>query len=94
MKTNTNESGAKKMKSTGIVRRVDDLGRIVLPRELRKILNIDPRDSLEIFMDGDTIILRKYEPQCIFCGQASGVRTFKSKNICENCMKEINTINT
>ena len=87
---NINESGAKKMKSTGIVRRVDDLGRIVLPRELRKILNIDPRDSLEIFMDGDTIILRKYEPQCIFCGQANGVRTFKSKNVCENCMKEIN----
>ncbi len=78
------------MKSTGIVRRVDDLGRIVLPRELRKILNIDPRDSLEIFMDGDTIILRKYEPQCIFCGQANGVRTFKSKNVCENCIKEIN----
>lgn len=83
------------MKSTGIVRRVDDLGRIVLPRELRKILDIEPRDSLEIFMDGDTIILRKYEPQCIFCGQASGVRTFKSKNVCENCMKEINgTLNT
>lgn len=81
------------MKSTGIVRRVDDLGRIVLPRELRKILNIDPRDSLEIFMDGDTIILRKYEPQCIFCGQASGVRTFKSKNVCENCIKEINSVN-
>ncbi len=81
------------MKSTGIVRRVDDLGRIVLPRELRKILNIDPRDSLEIFMDGDTIILRKYEPQCIFCGQASGVRTFKSKNVCENCIKEINSSN-
>ena len=78
------------MKSTGIVRRVDDLGRIVLPREIRKILNIDPRDSLEIFMDGDTIILRKYEPQCIFCGQANGVRTFKSKYVCENCIKEIN----
>ncbi len=78
------------MKSTGIVRRIDDLGRIVLPRELRKILNIDPRDSLEIFMDGDTIILRKYEPQCIFCGQADGVRTFKSKNVCEKCIKDIN----
>ena len=81
------------MKSTGIVRRIDDLGRIVLPRELRKILNIDPRDSLEIFMDGDTIILRKYEPQCIFCGQADGVRTFKSKNVCEKCIKDINGMN-
>ena len=73
------------MKSTGIVRRVDDLGRIVLPRELRKKLDIESRDSLEIFTEVDTIILRKYEPQCIFCGQASGVRTFKSKNVCENC---------
>ena len=82
------------MKSTGIVRRLDDLGRIVLPRELRKILGINPRDSLEIFMDGDCVILRKYEPQCIFCGQASEVRTFKSKNICEECIKEIDSINS
>lgn len=80
------------MKSTGIVRRVDDLGRIVLPRELRKKLDIESRDSLEIFTEVDTIILRKYEPQCIFCGQASGVRTFKSKNVCENCIQEINGI--
>ncbi len=77
------------LKSTGIVRRVDDLGRIVLPMELRKILDIDSRDSLEIFMDGDSIILRKYAPQCIFCGQAENVHTFKSKNVCENCIKEI-----
>ena len=80
------------MKSTGIVRRVDDLGRIVLPRELRKMLNINSRDSLEIFMDGDAIILRKYEPQCIFCGQANGVRTFKSKKICEDCAKKIGSV--
>ncbi len=44
-------------------------------------------------MDGDTIILRKYEPQCIFCGQADGVRTFKSKNVCEKCIKDINGMN-
>lgn len=77
------------MKSTGIVRRVDDLGRIVLPMELRKILDIEPRDSLEIFMEGDTIVLKKYEPQCIFCRQAGNTETFKMKNVCSNCMQEI-----
>lgn len=77
------------MKSIGIVRRVDELGRIVLPIELRKILNIEPKDSLEIFVDGNTIMLRKYEPECIFCGDASNVRSIKGKNICSNCIKSI-----
>ena len=77
------------MKSIGIVRRVDELGRIVLPIELRKILNIEPKDSLEIFVDGNTIMLRKYEPECIFCGDASNVRSIKGKNICTNCIKSI-----
>lgn len=77
------------MKSTGIVRRVDELGRIVLPIELRKILDIESRDSLEIFVDGSTIMLRKYEPQCIFCGDASNVKNFNEKNVCINCMKNI-----
>ena len=80
------------MKSTGIVRRVDDLGRIVLPMELRKILDIEPRDSLEIFMEGDNVVLRKYEPQCIFCGQAGDTASFKMKNVCKNCVKEISQI--
>lgn len=80
------------MKSTGIVRRVDDLGRIVLPMELRKILDIEPRDSLEIFMEGDNVVLRKYEPQCIFCGQAGDTEPFKMKNVCKNCVKEISQI--
>lgn len=77
------------VKSTGIVRRVDDLGRIVLPMELRKILDIEPRDSLEIFMEGDNVILRKYEPQCIFCGQAGNTELFKMKNVCKDCVREI-----
>ena len=80
------------VKSTGIVRRVDDLGRIVLPMELRKILDIEPRDSLEIFMEGDNVVLRKYEPQCIFCGQAGDTESFKMKNVCKNCVKEISQI--
>ncbi len=74
------------MKSTGIVRKVDELGRIVLPIELRRTLNIEIKDALEIYVDGDQIILKKYEPACVFCGDARNVENFKGKNICENCL--------
>ena len=77
------------MKSTGIVRRVDDLGRVVLPMELRKTLEIEPRDALEIFLDGSTVALKKYAPQCAFCGESEDVIAFKSKNICQECAEEI-----
>ena len=60
------------MKSTGIVRKVDDLGRIVLPIELRRTLDIHERDSIEIFVDGNQIVLKKYSPACIFCGRGGG----------------------
>lgn len=73
------------MKSTGIVRKVDELGRIVLPIELRRTLNINEKDALEIFVDTDRIILQKYEPACIFCGNADGIITYKGRNICEGC---------
>ena len=77
------------MKSTGIVRKVDELGRVVLPIELRRTLDIAERDALEIFVDGPTIILKKYEPACIFCGGARDVIIYKGKCICPSCMKEI-----
>ncbi|NBI06286.1 AbrB/MazE/SpoVT family DNA-binding domain-containing protein [Senegalia massiliensis] len=77
------------MKSTGIVRKVDELGRVVLPIELRRTLDIAERDALEIFVDGEKIILKKYAPACIFCGEAEGVSQFKGKNICEDCKSEI-----
>ena len=77
------------MKSTGIVRKVDELGRVVLPIELRRILNIDIKDAIEIYVEGDSIILRKYEPSCIFCGSSEGVKDFKGKNICSVCCDEI-----
>lgn len=73
------------MKATGMTRKVDELGRIVLPKELRTSLGIDAGDALGIFVDGENVILNKYEPCCIFCGEASGVLNFKSKNICEKC---------
>lgn len=77
------------MKSTGIVRKVDELGRIVLPVELRRTLNIAEKDSLEIYVDDDRIILKKYEPTCIFCASSKDVITFKGKNICPNCLNEL-----
>lgn len=77
------------MKATGIVRRVDDLGRIVLPIELRRNLNIDIRDSLEIFVDGDYIMLKKYEPACIFCGSVDDVVSYEGKNICRKCIEDL-----
>jgi len=78
-----------KMKSTGIVRKVDELGRVVLPIELRRTLDIAEKDALEIYVDGSTIILKKYEPACIFCGDAKDVTVYKGKNICPNCLREL-----
>lgn len=77
------------MKSTGIVRKVDDLGRVVLPIELRRTLDIAEKDSLEIYVDGEKIVLRKYEPACVFCGNASNVTNYRGKNICSDCKLEI-----
>ena len=80
------------MKSTGIVRKVDELGRIVLPIELRRTLNIAVKDSLEIYVEGSTIILKKYEPACIFCGDAKDVINYKGRNICRTCLDEMKKI--
>jgi len=79
------------VKSTGVVRKVDELGRVVIPIELRRVLNISEKDPLEIYVDGDKIILKKYEPGCIFCGNADAeeVVNFKGKNICTKCISEI-----
>lgn len=79
------------MKSTGIVRKVDELGRIVIPMEIRRTLNIAEKDPLEIYVDSDRIILRKYEAacSCIFCGNADEVTVFKNKNICKACLGKL-----
>lgn len=82
------------MKSTGMVRRVDDLGRVVLPKELRQMLGIEKRDGMdacvEIFVDGDAIVLKKYEPACMFCGEARDVVPFKGRLICPACISQLN----
>lgn len=77
------------MKSTGIVRKVDELGRIVLPIELRRTLDIAEKDSLEIYVDEGSIILRKYQPACIFCDNANDIVVYKGKNICKDCIRDM-----
>jgi len=81
------------MKSTGIVRNIDELGRIVVPKEIRLSKGIAKNDPVEIYVEGDNIILRKYNPVCHFCGNKDNVREFKGKNVCLDCIAEIKSIN-
>ena len=78
------------MKSTGIVRKMDELGRVVLPMEIRNTFDINPRDALEIFVEDDCIILRKYQPACVFCGETRYNVVFGEKRICRNCIEKLN----
>lgn len=80
------------MKSTGIIRKVDELGRIVIPKEMRDMFNIVEKDLIEIFIDGDNIILRKYEETCIFCKSNKNLSLFKDKSVCKNCIEKINGV--
>lgn len=80
------------LKSTGVVRKLDQLGRIVLPKELRTVLNLKEKDALEIYVDGEQIILKKYEPACVFCGEAREVVNYRGKNICKKCLEEMKSI--
>ena len=84
-----NERSGQGMKSTGIARKVDELGRIVLPIELRRTLDIAERDELEIYIEGSKIILKKYEPSCVFCGSSQNVISYKDKKICQNCVRNL-----
>ena len=77
------------MKSTGIVRKVDELGRSVLPIEMRRTLDIEEKDALEIYVEGSSVILKKYKPSCIFCDTTKDIVVFKGKNICPKCLKEL-----
>ena len=77
------------MKSTGIIRKVDELGRIVLPIELRRTLDIAEKDELEIFMEDDRIVLQKFEPACIFCGSSRSLIAYQGKNVCQDCVRKM-----
>ena len=77
------------MESTGIVRKIDELGRFVIPMEMRNKLGISNNDSLEIYVEGTSIILKKYQPDCVFCGNSKNITEYKGKNICEKCLNDL-----
>ena len=77
------------MKSTGMVRQIDELGRIVLPIEIRKTMDLNPKDSLEIFVDGDRVVLQKYLPGCIFCGKVADLTIYRGKLVCHECINSL-----
>ena len=80
------------VKSTGIVRTVDELGRIVLPIKMRRTLDIAEKDALEIYVEGSSVILKKYKPSCIFCDSTKDITVFKGKNVCPKCLKELKSL--
>lgn len=80
------------MTYTGIIRRVDELGRLVIPIEIRNQFNIVEKDPIEIYVDNDSIILKKYQPNCIFCQSTEKLVEYKKKLICTNCIKSLNTV--
>lgn len=77
------------MKCTGIIRRMDELGRVVIPIEIRNQFNIAEKDPIEIYVDGSSIVLKKFEPNCVFCGNTKNLLTYKDKLICDKCSKKI-----
>ena len=82
------------MKSTGIIRRVDELGRVVIPIELRNKFGIAEKDPIEIFVDGSNIVLKKFEPNCIFCGNSKKLSEYKDKLVCDKCLEKLAVLKT
>ena len=77
------------MKSTGVVRKIDEMGRVVIPKEIRRTLDIQDGDSLEIYIDQEDIILRKYQPSCVFCGNCENIEFLLGKRICRDCIEKL-----
>ena len=82
------------MKSTGIIRRVDELGRVVIPIELRNKFGIAEKDPIEIFEDGSNIVLKKFEPNCIFCRSSKKLSEYKDKLVCDKCLEKLSGLKT
>ena len=80
------------MKSTGIIRRMDELGRVVIPIEIRNQFNIVEKDPIEIYVDGSSIVLKKFEPNCINCGNTKNLLEYQGKLICKDCSKKISNL--
>ncbi len=85
----TRKKGSPNMKSTGIIRSIDELGRIVVPKEMRSKMGIGSQDPIEIYVEDDKIILKKYENACSFCGSCDNLTAFKGKMVCTACIEEI-----
>ena len=77
------------MKDTGIVRVIDEMGRLVLPKEMRRKMDIESGDEIEFFAEGDRIVLRKFQPSCLFCGGDAVLTEYKDKRICAHCLEEL-----
>jgi transcriptional pleiotropic regulator of transition state genes len=82
------------MKSTGIVRRLDELGRVVIPKEIRNKLDIEEKDPIEVYIDGNSIILKKFESGCVFCNNSKDLTSFKDKLVCKKCLQKISNLNS
>ena len=82
------------MKATGIVRKLDELGRVVIPKEIRNKLDIEEKDPIEIYLDGTAIILKKFESGCIFCNNSKELTAFKDKLVCQKCLSKLSEINS
>ena len=80
------------MKSTGIIRKVDELGRVVLPVEIRRRLDIAERDEVEFYLEDDRVVLKKYEPSCVFCASSCNLVNYHGRNICMECIHQLNEI--
>ncbi len=77
------------MRTPGMLRKIDDLGRVVIPSEIRKAMQIDKGDVLEMSMEEDRLVIRKFAPACIFCGGTEHLFTYEEKNICGQCIETI-----
>ena len=80
------------MRATGYMRAVDELGRIVLPIDLRRELEIAPKDGVEIYVDGEDVILQKHRPACVFCGSNDELADFKGRLVCRECRTAISSV--
>lgn len=89
MKKTENEQSRSATRSTGIIRKIDELGRIVVPMSIRQTLDLNERDPVEVFVEGERIILQKQQCTCVFCGGAEDLTLFAGKNICASCLNEL-----
>lgn len=78
------------MKDTGVCKTIDDLGRIVIPKEIRKNLGFDIRSSVELYVEGDSLIVKKAKDSCVFCGSEENITEYKGKIICQDCIANLN----